>query len=964
MLKNLLISLVFILIQQINFAQTTYYIAATGLDSNPGTIDKPWLTIGKGTGANLLPGDKVLFKGGDGFSGAMKIYWKTGTLANPITFGSYGTGNATINGSIEFWDSKGVKIENLTLKGTGGTGITIYTDKTLCDNLFFDHLDISGYTSMGFDIEGGTAGTKNIRITNCNIHNNANATFSGGSSNQDLYIGYCHIHDNSNNGIMLSSINRGVFEYNVCHNNGDVGMWVFNSDYIVMQYNESYANIGGTSDGDGFDIDGGTYNSLIQYNYSHDNQGAGLALYQDGNGISKPGFSNNTIRYNISENDGRNLNYGGISIWNGSTVAMADNYIYNNTVYIKEDVHNWSSAIKIFMTGTGGAVRTYIFNNIFITNNNRLLVDASYTSGITFQNNIYWSVNNNPRINWGGTEYNSLDAWRNATGQEKINGNPVGMYTDPLLVGPDAGVTFNDAKKLSNLFQYKLKPGSPAINKGLNSYGSVDMGVRDYFGYNNRMDASLDIGAHEFSNNTLCDNYNFANNQGFENDRTSVQAISKWGTWSNGNDDADFTEGSVNFGNFQATHWKAIPYIVWTSQIVTGLPSGTYTFKAQVRSSGGQKSSLMIAKNYGGAEIDLAIPPGGFNLLQIKDIKVTNGNCEIGFWSDANANNWINFDEVVFERQFVDAGKDVSVCAGTSTTLTASGAATYKWDNGSTMASITVSPLKTTTYWVTSTNAGCPIWAGVTVTVNYADTIHPYININNSNWSAGATGATCVDGTILMGPQPLIINGWRWSGPNSFTSTQRNINLTGIQTVQAGTYTATLTNAAGCISNQNYILSVHPLPTQPVITQSGSTLHSSSTTYNQWSNNTGNISGATAQNFTPAAGGTYYVTVSNSNGCSNKSQGYNLILTNLKENSTRPTLTIYPNPSSGKFTVNSENAVISHLTIQNILGEIVYNVETTIHGNYTFPDNILNPGVYFIHFEIDDVPLVKKIIIK
>ena len=39
-----------------------------------------------------------------------------------------------------------------------------------------------------------------------------------------------------------------------------------------------------------------------------------------------------------------------------------------------------------------------------------------------------------------------------------------------------------------------------------------------------------------------------------------------------------------------------------------------------------------------------------------------------------------------------DAGKDQTICAGNSATLTARGGTSYKWSTGETTASITVSP--------------------------------------------------------------------------------------------------------------------------------------------------------------------------------------------------------------------------------------------------------------------------------
>lgn len=61
----------------------------------------------------------------------------------------------------------------------------------------------------------------------------------------------------------------------------------------------------------------------------------------------------------------------------------------------------------------------------------------------------------------------------------------------------------------------------------------------------------------------------------------------------------------------------------------------------------------------------------------------------------------------------------VSICAGASTTLTASGAANYMWSNAASIAAITVSPAGTTGYTVTGTDANlCSATAASTVTVN------------------------------------------------------------------------------------------------------------------------------------------------------------------------------------------------------------------------------------------------------
>ncbi|WP_335975874.1 T9SS type A sorting domain-containing protein [Gaetbulibacter jejuensis] len=69
------------------------------------------------------------------------------------------------------------------------------------------------------------------------------------------------------------------------------------------------------------------------------------------------------------------------------------------------------------------------------------------------------------------------------------------------------------------------------------------------------------------------------------------------------------------------------------------------------------------------------------------------------------------------ELPIVDAGPNVAINVGESTTLTATGADTYLWSTGETTQSITVSPVETTTYSVTGFTNGCEASDSVLVSV-------------------------------------------------------------------------------------------------------------------------------------------------------------------------------------------------------------------------------------------------------
>mgnify|MGYP003665730154 CR=1 FL=1 len=92
------------------------------------------------------------------------------------------------------------------------------------------------------------------------------------------------------------------------------------------------------------------------------------------------------------------------------------------------------------------------------------------------------------------------------------------------------------------------------------------------------------------------------------------------------------------------------------------------------------------------------------------------------------------FDVDVLPIPIADAGSDVIIDEGDSTTLTGSGGDTYLWSTGETTASITVGPTSTTTYTVTAFSNGCSSDDDVSVTVNLECS---YSIINSEGFETG-----------------------------------------------------------------------------------------------------------------------------------------------------------------------------------------------------------------------------------
>ena len=536
-----ILGLVFCRIQPIRRIGETYYISSNGSDQNSGTSpSKSWRTINKINEMSFGPGDHILFHGRDTFKGTLRFdEADMGSPLNPIVISTYGKRRATIdagsNSGIILSNTAGFEIKNLIVEGNWdainqigneGTGIHIYTDRSTELKMRYiriDNIEVKGFKYAGIFIGAMNSveseiGFEDIRITQCNVHNNGDAgistygdSTSGSSwSHKNLYIGYCEAYDNkglisksgnTGNGIVISNVDGAVIERCTAYNNGElnnhpgegpIGIWAWCANDVTIQHNESFSNKSRTRDGGGFDLDGGVTNSVMQYNYSHDNEGAGYGLYQF---KGAPTFSNNVVRYNISQNDGRKSGYGGITIWNGGT-GIDNVDVYNNTIFMSSAVSGEPAAVCIWSKTNN--VR--FFNNIFVTTQGLPLVKVRNEQiGMVWQGNCYWPSGSPFRILWQDETYVSLSEWQTAANQERLNGANLGYSVDPKLIGPGAGPTLRNADQLHKLKAYQLRRESTLINSGLDLLGlfGIHPGPQDFYGTPIPQGKALDIGAHE-----------------------------------------------------------------------------------------------------------------------------------------------------------------------------------------------------------------------------------------------------------------------------------------------------------------------------------------------------------------------------------------------------------------------------------------------------------------------------------
>ncbi len=193
-----------------------------------------------------------------------------------------------------------------------------------------------------------------------------------------------------------------------------------------------------------------------------------------------------------------------------------------------------------------------------------------------------------------------------------------------------------------------------------------------------------------------------------------------------------------------------------------------------------------------------------------------------------------------------------TICAGSSLTLTASGATTYTWTGGITNG-VLFTPTSSASYTVTGTDVnGCTGTTTRSITVNSLPTVT----------------ATVTNSVICNGTSVTLNAG----GANTYTWTNGVGNGVAFTPSNTVTYTVTGTNAAGCTNTAVKTITVNALPTVNSLASPSSTICAGSTltlsgngasTYT-WTNGVAN-----GIAFTPTSSASYTVTGTDANGCTN-----------------------------------------------------------------------------------------------
>lgn len=229
-----------------------------------------------------------------------------------------------------------------------------------------------------------------------------------------------------------------------------------------------------------------------------------------------------------------------------------------------------------------------------------------------------------------------------------------------------------------------------------------------------------------------------------------------------------------------------------------------------------------------------------------------------------DANGCSNIDDVqvlFFPNPVVDAGPDVTLCAGQTTIPAASGAANYQWDLGLLNGLAFTPPVGSTVYTVTGTDVnGCVATDFMTVQVHALPTV---AFTSSGSCALNATAFTNNSSDIY----PLTYD-WNF-GDGSPNDPSVHVNHV-FQAAAVYNVTLTATNSVGCVASVTNPTQIYPLPAvnagaDVTICPGGSVTFSGSGAVSySWNNG---ISDGVA--FEPLTANIFTVVGTDANGCTN-----------------------------------------------------------------------------------------------
>jgi hypothetical protein len=292
-----------------------------------------------------------------------------------------------------------------------------------------------------------------------------------------------------------------------------------------------------------------------------------------------------------------------------------------------------------------------------------------------------------------------------------------------------------------------------------------------------------------------------------------------------------------------------------------------------------------------------------------------------------------------------------TICAGLPAVITASGAVTYTWSNGSNNASISITPSVTTSYTVMGTVPGCGVTPSNVAVVNVNPL--PSLTVTGNNTVCAGSSLT----QTVSGAQT-----YSWS-TGALTST---VSVTPSITIS---YSVSGTNTNNCTASIVKTITVVALPTISVASTASvlctgdqATLTASGASAYTWATGAGATSVVS-----PTATTVYSVVGTNTAGCSSTMNFTQTVSACTGIASNIPyrnnDVSIYPNPFMGIVNLDFADVSVSYIvSVYNMTGQII--LRESIKGNGMINLEKLSKGIYLLKIESGEGRASVKRIVK
>ena len=345
-------------------ASTFYVDALHGNDSNDGLSPQHgWRTLVRVNGVTLHAGDAVLFHGGQTWIGQLAPQG-AGEEGRPIRIGRYGStslphidGAGDIEDVVRLYNIQQIEVRDLEITNHGTAEAVRCGVHVILDNYGVGkHIVIAGlyihdvtgterqkgnggiiFQTIGDEVPSRFDGLKIERNIVWKVDRSAIAAVSYHAQRSRWFpslhvvIRQNYVEDIGGDCIVPWATDGVIVEGNVakrCNARStdyNAGIWPWSADNSSFRWND-VSLTQGTKDGEAYDSDYNSRNTLFEHNYSHDNQGGFMLICTPGNRDPAINIGNigTMVRHNISHGDRTRI----FNISGGTHVRIEDNAVF------------------------------------------------------------------------------------------------------------------------------------------------------------------------------------------------------------------------------------------------------------------------------------------------------------------------------------------------------------------------------------------------------------------------------------------------------------------------------------------------------------------------------------------------------------------------------------------------------------------------------------------------------------